>query len=352
MEIIIAPIHETFFSGRIWMGLDIEKIKNDLVALNAQYKVQIIDFSVIANNYSILPKNAVLFYTASYNENYQQYIRDVILDLSISRNDIVLISNLDQLFSFENKGYQELVKIRLNIENVKGKYFGDLDEYHNEQDKYHPPFVFKTLKGAMSSGVVLIKSMEQLLALDSQYKKMSFIEKLKYLKRERAKTNTSNSDVLNLNPNPKFSAVNFKKFFSKRNPFIVQDFIPNLECDYKVLIFGIKYYVLKRNIRENDFRASGSGKFMWVTPPVELLDYALDIQKKMNSPFLSLDLGIETNKTVHLFEFQGIGFGPLTLIKSNSYFSKVENIWQEIVEKSNLEQEYANAIHYHIHQTK
>lgn len=352
MEIIIAPIHQTFFSGKIWMGLDIEKIKQDLLAFNAEYKVEIIDFSIIANNYSQIPQNAILFYTASYSENYQQYIKDVILDLSISRPDVVLLPNLDQLFSFENKGYQELVKRRLNIENVKGKYYGDLDAYVKDDQKTTTPFVFKTPKGAMSSGVKLIKSTEQLLALDNQYKKMSFVEKLKYIKRERAKTNTSNSDVLNMKPNSKYSSVNFKEFFSKRNPFIVQNFVPNLECDYKVLVFGAKYYVLKREIRENDFRASGSGKFKWVTPPTEILDYAYEIQCQLHTPIISLDLGIDSSKTVHLFEFQGIGFGPLTLIKSTSYFTKTGDNWDQKQQESNLEFEYANAIHYHIQQAK
>jgi len=348
MEIIIAPIHQTFFSGKIWMGLDIEKIKQDLIGLNAEYKVQIIDFSIIANNYSIIPQNAIFFYTASYSEKYQQYIKDIILDLTISRPDVVLLPNLDQLFSFENKGYQELVKRRLNIENVKGKYFGDIDDYHNHEQKTTPPFVYKTVNGAMSSGVVLVNSIEQFLALDSQFKKKSFIEKIKCLKRERAKTNPSNSDVLNLKPNSKYSSVNFKEFFSKRNPFIIQNFVPNLECDYKVLVFGLKYYVLKRAIRDNDFRASGSGKFQWVKPPTEILNYAYEIQCKMKTPIISLDLGIDTMKTVHLFEFQGIGFGPLTLINSNSYFCKTEDIWDEKQLESNLEFEYANAIHYHI----
>lgn len=352
MEIIIAPIHQTYFSGKIWMGLDIEKIKKDLIDLNNEYKVQIIDFSRIAKNYSIIPQNALLFYTTSYNENYQQYIKDIILDLSISRPDVILLPNLHQLLCFENKGYQELIKRRLKIENVKGQYYGDIDDYLKDDQKATPPFVFKTLNGSMASGVVLINSIEQLLNLDNQFKKKSFIEKLKYMKRKRAKTNAANPDVLNLKPNSQYSLINFKEFFSKRNPFIIQNFVPNLECDYKVLVFGSKYYVLKREIRENDFRASGSGKFKWVKPPTEILDYAYEIQSTLNAPFISLDLGIDSKKTVHLFEFQGIGFGPLTLINSNSFFYKTENNWEEKQEESNLEFEYANAIHYHIQKAK
>ncbi|MCF8320986.1 MAG: hypothetical protein K9I35_07255 [Flavobacterium sp.] len=348
MNIIISPIYESFFSGRIWMGVDIERIKQYLIEINSNFNVQIIDFSIIANDYSLIPKNAFLFYTASYNDNYLQYIKDIILDISFSRPDIVLLPNLDQLFSFENKGYQELVKKRVNIENVRGKYIGDLYEEDNFRSIFQFPIVLKTLKGAMSSGVQLIENKQQLIEYDSNNKKLSFKEYLIFKKRVWNKTNQSNSDFLNLAPNLNLSLLNFNKFFSKRNPFVIQDFIPDLECDYKVLIFGIKFFVFKRGIRENDFRASGSGKFTWVKPPDEVLEFALDIQKKFKSPFISLDIGFGLNKNVYLFEFQGIGFGPIGLTKSNSYFIKLGQTWNEIKEKSNLEREYSSAINYHI----
>ena len=44
-----------------------------------------------------------------------------------------------------------------------------------------------------------------------------------------------------------------------RGKIVVQEFIPGLKNDYKVLIFGSKYYVLYRRVREGDFRASGQG---------------------------------------------------------------------------------------------
>jgi len=346
MDIIIAPIHETFFSGRIWMGLDIEKIKQDLITLNPTFEVQIIDFSLIANNYSILPKNAVLFYTASYNENYQQYIRDVILDISIIRKDVVLLPNLDQLFSFENKGYQELLKRRLKIQQVKGRYYGDIEDYFKDNYKKEIPFVFKTLKGALSSGVSLIKNIEELVELVSQNNKLSLIEKIKFYRRKKRKHN--NRDFSTLKPSEKYSLLNFNKFFAKRNPFIIQDFIPGLECDYKVLIFGEKFFVFQRKVRENDFRASGSGKFKWIVPPVEILNSAKEIQEKMNVSFIALDLGIDAKNKVYLFELQGVGFGPIGLTQSNSFFEWIDGNWRETEKESDLEKEYANAIHYHI----
>ena len=40
-----------------------------------------------------------------------------------------------------------------------------------------------------------------------------------------------------------------------------QDFIPGNDCDIRVVVVGDKAYAIKRMVRENDFRASGSGIF-------------------------------------------------------------------------------------------
>ena len=226
MNIVIAPIHKSFFSGRIWMGLDIEKIEHYLNEISATYKVQIIDFSILSNDYSLIPLNAFLFYTASYNDNYQQYIKDVVFDISFSRPDVILLPNLDQLFSFENKGYQELLKRRLNIENVKGSYIGDLEDYLHKQNDINFPIVLKTLKGAMSSGVQLIKNKKQLIDNDSVHKKMNFKEYLIYKRREWKKTKETNLDFLNLLPNLNLSLVNFNIFFQRETRLLSKILFP------------------------------------------------------------------------------------------------------------------------------
>lgn len=337
MHIIIAPIHETFFSGRIWMGLDLERIK-DALQNEYHHKVQVFDFARIAANYELLPRQCVLFYTASYNENYNQFIKDVVFDISQSRPDVVLLPDIDQLFSFENKGYQELYKKRIGIEKVNGNYYGDSDDFPIEKAIF--PFVYKSLKGAMSSGVRLIKNKDEFEALNKEVKKLTFLERLRLYKKAKNKHKDQS-----LQPVKQYSEVNFSKFFSKRNPFVAQEFVPGLECDYKVLVFGEKYYVLKRKVRDNDFKASGSGKFEWTEPSEKVLDYAREVVTKMGVWFNSLDI-VETDSHCALVEYQGIGFGPLTLIGSPYYYQKNTASWHKVLTQSNLEEEYAQAIHY------
>jgi hypothetical protein len=129
-----------------------------------------------------------------------------------------------------------------------------------------------------------------------------------------------------------------------RKKFIVQEFIPGLKNDWKVLIYGPKYYVLKRMNRRKDFRASGSGFFQFSKDlPEGLLDHARLIFETLNIPNLSFDIATD-GKQFYILEFQGVYFGNTTLVKSEWYFLKYNDRWIVVNEKSDLEKEYVNSI--------
>ena len=47
--------------------------------------------------------------------------------------------------------------------------------------------------------------------------------------------------------------------FREKCYFYVQDFIPNNNFDIRVIVVCDKAFAIKRYVRKNDFRASGSG---------------------------------------------------------------------------------------------
>ena len=141
---------------------------------------------------------------------------------------------------------------------------------------------------------------------------------------------------------------NFKPQSSARRKIVVQNFIDGLSCDYKVLVFGSKYYVLQRGVRPGDFRASGSGLFEF---PQELsngfLDFARQVYESFDVPFISMDIAQKGNE-FYLIEFQFVAFGTYTLEKANWHFECSGNSWQKIASNDNLEQEFCNAIDRYI----
>ena len=120
--------------------------------------------------------------------------------------------------------------------------------------------------------------------------------------------------------------------------------------DWKILIFYDKYFVIDREVRKNDFRASGSGKFFYRDFDLAMLDFCKEVFDKFNTPWLSLDVCKDTSG-YHLLEFQGIHFGPAGLLKAPYYFQKSEyNQWDRIDKRSDLSTEYARAVVNHIKQ--
>ena len=130
---------------------------------------------------------------------------------------------------------------------------------------------------------------------------------------------------------------------------IVQPFIEGLHGDYKVLIFGSKYYTLYRQNRENDFRASGSGKFYDV--PLDehegLLNFARKITGEIDFPIFGLDIAFDT-KEYHLLEFQVIHLGTPPLQRSKYWHEYHDGRWVKYDGTSDLEEEFSRSIHEYI----
>jgi hypothetical protein len=131
-----------------------------------------------------------------------------------------------------------------------------------------------------------------------------------------------------------------------RKKIIVQNFIRGLQGDYKVIYFGGKYYALYRKNRDNDFRASGSGKLY----PVDekelpgLLEFARKLTLEIDFPIIGMDIGFDGER-YHLFEFQCIHIGPYTLQASQFWYEYIDGDWVKGIGSSILEEEYCRTIH-------
>ena len=134
------------------------------------------------------------------------------------------------------------------------------------------------------------------------------------------------------------------KTFYFGSKIVIQNFIPGLKEDWKVLIFGNKFYVINRKTRPNDFRASGSGIISYQHNLSDgFLDFAERTFKYFNVPNMAMDIAFDGN-SFYLIEFQMIYFGSYTLDKSPFYFIKKENKWDIVNSTSILEEEYVESI--------
>ena len=78
-----------------------------------------------------------------------------------------------------------------------------------------------------------------------------------------------------------------------------QQFIPNNSCDIRVTVIGNRAFAFRRMNRENDFRASGSGRISYLPSdvPREAVRTAFDATRRLGCQSLAFDILIDQTQT-------------------------------------------------------
>lgn len=306
-------------------GFDLEKLRS--LFENSGFAFNIARFTDIDfrnTNFN----NTYVLYTSSEDRDlfYKDFIEDILLGLKLK--GAILIPEFELFRAHDNKVFMEILRDINPLEDIKtvsSNYFGTLEDVYQKKGLRFP-LVFKKASGSKSRGVGLVKSVEQLIESCKKISKSlnlrdHFWEKGRVWKYKTYVPNSSN-----------------------RKKFITQNLIEGLSNDWKVLVYGNKYYVLKRYNRQNDFRASGGGLLEYTTElPEGLLDFSRKIYNAFSTPHLSIDVAFD-GKTFHLIEMQFIYFGTYTLEYSNFYFLNKGNAWELIKQRSDLEEVYCESI--------
>jgi len=274
-----------------------------------------------------------ILYTSSedHEGHYKDYIEDVVYALCLQGAH--LIPDVKYLRAHHNKVFMEMLRDMSRLESIKNitaSCFGALEELQERCDHMDEKLVIKSARGATSSRVFSSASRPDLL------KKAAKISRTRHTYHE----------LWDLARSVKHKG--YRRESKHRRKFLTQNFLPDLMNDWKILIFGKKFYVLYRQVRKGDFRASGSGLFNFCdAPPEGLLDFAKEVFDALDVPYLSLDVALKDN-VFHLFEFQAVYFGTLVIEKSRSYFTQIDGLWCITKDASVLEREYVSSINDYI----
>ena len=318
-QIFIVTALENFFGQHEnrRKSLDVEKLYR--LFKEAGQDVQLTNYHSVINGPAVI-EDAFIFYSGTKHAVYNAMIEDVVLYLS-DKN--ILLPRYDFLRAYENKGYQELLLRKLRIETLKSFYFSNIAEMSSYDISF--PVVYKPVSGAGSTGVCKVHSLEEITALS--------VEKDKWYWQFSKKDDFWDTYKYKID------------WLTKR--FVLQEFLPGLDSDYKILIFGDRFYGVKRSVRPGDFRASGSGSFEHVELEDRLLDYAKSIFEKLGTPYASLDV-CEYNKQFYLIEFQCLHIGPLVHLTSQGFYQYINDGWRFQEESPDLEKAYCRSILHYI----
>ena len=158
------------------------------------------------------------------------------------------------------------------------------------------PKVFKLRGGAGSSNVRLVKSAKEAKKLISKafgkgIPTYNGSGSLKERVRKWRLGKTSFMDVLTgvirLVYPPSFAKISGPE----RGYIYFQDYIPGIDHDIRVIVIGDKAFAIKRMVRANDFRASGSGHILYEKKHFdeEVIRLAFGIHQKLRSQCTAMD---------------------------------------------------------------
>ncbi|MGG5578475.1 ATP-grasp domain-containing protein [Myroides sp. C15-4] len=215
---------------------------------------------------------------------------------------ILVFPNFNTAWHFDNKIAQKLLFESLNLNSIKSYVFFDKAKAESWVKSTSFPKVFKLKGGASSSNVMLVKSKSQANRIIKKAFGTGFnqFNKWNYFKENISKFKESKDFNFCLKA---FYRLIFKPDFSKKAGKEIgysyfQDFIKDNDSDIRIIIIGDKAIGIKRLVRKNDFRASGSGKILYDKNqiPIVCVEMAFETVKCLNAQCLAFDFVFDNGK--------------------------------------------------------
>lgn len=164
------------------------------------------------------------------------------------------------------------------------------------------PIVFKLRSGASSENVRLVKNAKQAKLLIKQSFGAGFeqYDRINGFKTQWSKYKNGHCSFSDLLRSIKkiFVSTEFSKLHSKEIGYVYfQDFIPNNKFDIRVLVIGNRAVAKKRMNRENDFRASGSGRLVFDKEQIDIkiVETAFEINRELKMQSVAFDFLFSPN---------------------------------------------------------
>lgn len=273
---------------------------------------------------------------------YKRYIEDVVFHLE--KRGAVALPGFEYLKAHHNKICMELIRENFkdnSLKTLQSRCFGSWEDAMNYSPVF--PVVIKKASSSGGAGVFLARNYYEYRKYLKKAGKVLISESITGILRDKVKNLTKK---LIKTIYPERSGYVEYDTTPVSNPIIVQTFIEGLRGDYKVLYFGGKYYAMFRKNRDNDFRASGSGRFFEVPREEQegLLNFASKLTVEIDFPIIGMDIGFD-GANYHLIEFQMIHPGTSALQRSKYWHEFKNEKWIRTDGLSDLEEEFSRSIY-------
>lgn len=237
---------------------------------------------------------------------------------------------------FDDKVAQKYLLEAIKAPIVPSYIFYDKKEAMSWAKNTTYPKVFKLKGGAGSSNVELISSYKEAEKKINQAFGKGFLQfnKMGNLKEKIRKSKSVDGSFLEVTKGigRLFIQPHYARLQAPERQYAYfQEFIPNEGFDIRVVVVGDKAIALKRLVRENDFRASGSGNLIFENQNIDqrYIKLAFEVSSKLDSQSLAIDLIHGKNDEISIVEMS-YGFPMYNFLDGSSgYWGKQLNWYTE-----------------------
>ncbi|MDN3676679.1 hypothetical protein QWY90_05065 [Flavobacterium paronense] len=253
---------------------------------------------------------------------------------SLEQSGMKVFPDFNTAWHFDDKVAQKYLLEALQIDLVPTWVFYDKKTANDWIEKTSFPKVFKLKGGAGSQNVKLTKTKEEAKSLANKafgngfpaYDAWGSIkERIRQWRLGKTDFFHVAKGFVRLVKPPRYAKVMGKEI----NYIYFQEFLPNNDSDTRIIVIDGKAFALKRMVRTNDFRASGSGDFRYerevFDPRCVVLSF--EYTKKIKAQCVAYDYVFDKENNPKLVEIS-YGFANKVYDPCTGYWDEQMN-WHE-----------------------
>lgn len=240
--------------------------------------------------------DGLMWHWAHYDYRAQLFARQ--LTYSLKLMGVKVFPDINTCWHFDDKLGQKYLLEAISAPLVPSYVFFDKKQALEWAKTTTFPKVFKLRGGAGASNVCLIKNKKMANRMINRafscgfYKFSSssiFFDRITLFRRQ---PNVVNFFKLLKGFSLLFRPIEYEIMAGKDKGYIYyQDFIPDNTFDIRIIVIGDRAFGIKRLVRKNDFRASGSGMIIYDKDaiPVDCVKIAFETTQKLKAQCLGYD---------------------------------------------------------------
>ncbi len=268
---------------------------------------------------------------------------DVLADIAHSRKiiasaeqaGIIVFPDTVTCWHFDDKIAQKYLLEALGAPLVPSYVFYQKEKALEWAEQATYPKVFKLKSGAGSANVRLVKDKNEAIKLCQQAFGLGFVSYHGYFgdaKTKLRKIGTFPQFVGKLKRFPKYllsSAITKQQMPREKDYVYFQEFMPGNQYDTRITLVGNRAFGFTRDVRPNDFRASGSGSISYDLKrlDMEYVKIAFAVAEKMRSQSMAFDFIKDENGKPKIVEVS-YGYQPKAVYDCPGHWDQKLN-WHE-----------------------